>query len=137
LQTNLPATIAPRMQHLPLPVLYLSLGILEFRVLLFANKTAYMKNLLFIFCILLLTSCWKIDLNYHSQAKVWWNKAVYAAIDFLLTHADWFYYHKTVASRFLSWSSYLYTNSYSDLVTIDISNLAQKSGLANMDLLYW
>ncbi len=126
-----------------------------------------MKNLLFIFCMLLLTSCWKIDPNYHSQSKVWGSKPVYAAIDSAkkvlydpvahpLINAGNIYAYKNAifqvdvgrgihvidnsvpsnaqrvgfitingCQQISIQGSYLYTNSYSDLVTIDISNPEQ------------
>lgn len=127
-------------------------------------KTACMKNLLFIFCILLLTSCWKFNPGYHSRPKVWGNKPVYAAVDSAkkilydpvmhpLINAGNIYAFKDAifqvdvgrgihvidnsvpanahrvgfitingCQQISIQGSYLYTNSYSDLVTIDISD---------------
>ena len=123
-----------------------------------------MKNLLFLFCILLLTSCWKFNANYRSRSKVWGNKPVFAAIDSAkkvlyepvihpLINAGNIYAFKDAifqvdvgrgihvidnsvpanahrigfitingCQQISIQGSYLYTNSYSDLVTIDISD---------------
>jgi hypothetical protein len=132
--------------------------------LIYQFKTAAMKYLLSILCILLLSSCWKINPNHRYFRKVWGNKPVYAAIESakkilydpvmhplmntgnIYAFKDYIFQvdvgrgihviDNSIPSKahrigFITINgceqisiqgSYLYTNSYSDLVTINISD---------------
>ncbi len=132
----------------------------------FFFKINCMKYLSFIFLMILISSCWKINIHpdYGPVPKVWGNKPVFAAVDAakkilydpvkhsLINAGNIYVFKNTIfqvdvgrgihvidnsvpsdAHRigFITINgceqvsirgSYLYTNSYTDLVTIDISD---------------